>query len=195
MIRRFSTVALTALLTATALPALAADLVIGRSSEQSSIDPQFSRTGNNQMTSTMIFGRLVDFDLNLQMSPGLAESWTNVDPLTWDIKLRSGVTFHDGSPLTPEDVIYSMERADEVPNSPAPYTDQVAAVAKVEKTGDLTLRVTTKTPAPSLMEDIGRVFIIRKGRWTAKVAKTSTQPAWRSALARTNSSPGPPAKH
>lgn len=162
MIRRFTTVALAALLTATALPALAADLVIGRSSEQSSIDPQFSRTGNNQMTSTMIFGRLVDFDLNLQMSPGLAESWTNVDPLHWDVKLRSGVTFHDGSPLTPEDVIYSIERADEVPNSPAPYTDQVAAVAKVEKTGDLTLRVTTKTPAPSLMEDLGRVFIVRK---------------------------------
>jgi len=66
--------ALAALLCGTALPELAQDLTIGRSSEQSSIDPQFSRTGNNQMTSTMIFGRRVEFDANLQVSPGLAES-------------------------------------------------------------------------------------------------------------------------
>lgn len=143
-------------------PALAQDLIIGRSSEQSSIDPQFSRTGNNQQTSEMIFGRLAQFDSNFQMSPGLAESWKNVDPTTWDITLRQGVTFHDGSPLTVEDVIWSLERADEVPNSPAPYTDQVAAIAKLDKVDDRTIRVTTKTPAPTLMEDVGRVFIVKK---------------------------------
>lgn len=143
-------------------PALAQDLIIGRSSEQSSIDPQFSRTGNNQQTADMIFGRLVETDRNFQMSPGLAESWKNVDPTTWDITLRQGVTFHDGSPLTVEDVIWSLERTDKVPNSPAPFTDQVASVAKLEKVDDRTLRVTTKEPAPSLMEDLGRVFIVKK---------------------------------
>ena len=73
MTRSFRITAMAALLAGAALPALAADLTIGRSSEQSSIDPQFSRTGNNQMTSAMIFGRLVEFDPNLQVSPGLAE--------------------------------------------------------------------------------------------------------------------------
>ena len=97
---KFAAVALTALLAAGALPALAQDLKIGRASEQSSIDPQFSRTGNNQMTANMIFGQLVEFDQNLQVSPGLAASWTNTDPLTWDITLREGVSFHDVSPLT-----------------------------------------------------------------------------------------------
>lgn len=153
---------LVALLSGTALPACAQDLTIGRSSEQSSIDPQFSRTGNNQMTSTMIFGRLVEFDANLQVSPGLAESWENIDPTTWEIRLRSGVTFHDGSPFTADDVIFSLDRADEVPNSPAPYTDQVSAVASMEKIDDLTIRITTNAPAPTLLEDIGRVFIISK---------------------------------
>lgn len=115
------TAALAALLSTTFLmPAWAADLTIGRASEQSSIDPEFSRTGNNQMTSTMFFDRLVSFDENLQVSPGLAESWTNEDDTTWTLKLREGVTFHDGSPFTAADVVYSLERADEVPNSPAP---------------------------------------------------------------------------
>lgn len=153
---------LASLMATTALPALAADLTIGRSSEPSSIDPQFSRTGNNQMTADMIFGRLLEFDENLQVRPGLAESWENVDPLTWEIRLRPSVTFHDGSPLTAEDVIYSIERTDEVPNSPAPFTDMVANVASVEKVDDATLRVTTTQPAPAFMEEIGRVFIVSK---------------------------------
>ena len=158
----FAAAALTALLAAGALPALAQDLRIGRASEQSSIDPQFSRTGNNQMTANMIFGQLVEFDQNLQVSPGLAESWKTIDPLTWEITLREGVTFHDGAPLTVEDVIFSLERADEVPNSPAPFTDQVSAIDKMEKTGERVLKITTKAPAPTLMEDIGRVFIVRQ---------------------------------
>ncbi|QPM91681.1 ABC transporter substrate-binding protein [Pseudooceanicola algae] len=157
------TAAIAALLsTSWLVPAFAQDLTIGRSSEQSSIDPQFSRTGNNQMTSTMFFDRLVSFDPSLQVSPGLATSWDVVDPTTWVLHLREGVTFHDGSPFTADDVIYSLERADEVPNSPAPYTDMVSAVATMEKVDDLTVRITTASPAPTLMEDIGRVFIISK---------------------------------
>ncbi|HRM76547.1 MAG TPA: ABC transporter substrate-binding protein, partial [Paracoccus sp. (in: a-proteobacteria)] len=101
-------------------------------------------------------------DQNLQVSPGLAASWTNTDPLTWDITLREGVSFHDGSPLTVEDVIFSLNRADEVPNSPAPFTDQVSAIDKMEKLDDKTLRITTKAPSPTLMEDIGRVFIVKQ---------------------------------
>ncbi len=151
---------LAGLMASAALPALAFDLVIGRSSEQSSIDPQFSRTGNNQMTSDMIFGRLVDFDTNLQISPGLATSWTALDPLTWEIKLRPDVTFQDGKPFSADDVIFSLNRADKVPNSPAPYTDMVSSIAKIEKLDPLTLKITTKTPAPALMEDIGRVYIV-----------------------------------
>ena len=156
------TAATAALCAGLALPGWAVDLTIGRSGEPNSIDPQFSRTGVNQMTSEMIFGRLVDFDKDLQVSPDLATSWENEDPTHWLIHMRQGVTFQNGDPLTVEDVIYSLQRADEVPNSPAPYTDQVAAIDSMEKVDDLTLRVTTKTPAPSLIEDIGRVFIISK---------------------------------
>lgn len=42
--------------------------------------------------------------------PRLAESWSHPDPLTYVFRLRDGVTFWDGSPLTPEDVIYSFTR-------------------------------------------------------------------------------------
>jgi len=139
-----------------------ADLIIGRSNEPSALDPQFSRTGNNQMTAENIFQRLLSIDANLQMHPQLAVQWQNLDPLTWEISLRQNVTFHDGSPLSADDVIFSLNRTDKVPNSPAPFTDVVSTVEKVEKIDDHTIRVITKTPNPSLMEQIGRVFILSK---------------------------------
>jgi peptide/nickel transport system substrate-binding protein len=55
------------------VPALAADLTIGRGNEPQSIDPQFSRTGPNQMTALHIFDRLILTDANVRSRPGLAE--------------------------------------------------------------------------------------------------------------------------
>lgn len=166
-----------ALMATLAVPAFAADLVIARSGEPNSIDPQFSRTGVNQMTADMIFGRLADFDENLQGNPGLAESWENEDPTHWLIHLRPGVTFHNGDPLTAEDVIYSLDRADEVPNSPAPFTDMVSAIESVEKVDELTLRITTKAPAPTLMDSVGRVFIISQKLTEGKSSEDFMDPA------------------
>ncbi len=156
------------LLMTTALPAIATDLTIGRATEPSSIDPQFSRTGNNQMTGELMFERLIAFGPNLNMSPGLATEWKTIDDTTWEIKLREGVKFHDGSTLTADDVIYSLERTDEVPNSPAPFSNNVANIASLEKIDDLTLRVKSTVPTPRLMEDIGQVFIISKAATEGK---------------------------
>lgn len=141
-------------------PAAAADLTIGRASEQSSIDPLFARTGNNQMTAQHMFDRLIDTGDNLEFHPGLALSWTVLDPLTWELKLRPNVRFHDGTPFTAEDVAYSLQRAKSVPNSPAPFSGAVASVARVEIVDPLTIRIRTVEPSPQLMEQIGLVFIL-----------------------------------
>ncbi|GHC76548.1 ABC transporter substrate-binding protein [Limoniibacter endophyticus] len=150
------------LLATTSLSALAADIVIGRATEPSAIDPQFSRTGNNQMTADNMFETLLMTDANLQMHPNLATEWTNIDPLTWEITLRDDVTFHDGTPFTADDVVFSLDRTDKVPNSPAPFSDMVSSVANVEAIDDHKVRVKTKTPNPPLMEQIGRVFMVSK---------------------------------
>ena len=63
-----------------ALSAQAIELRIGRANEPQSIDPQFARTGNNQMTAVHIFDRLIISDENIRFKPGLALSWRNIDP-------------------------------------------------------------------------------------------------------------------
>lgn len=62
--------------------ALTADLVIGRATEQSSLDPLFARSGTNYSTSGQIFERLVINDANNQLHPALAVSWRAIDPTT-----------------------------------------------------------------------------------------------------------------
>lgn len=140
----------------------AAELTVGRATEPSSIDPLFARTGNNQMTAEHMFDRLVVFDENLQVRPGIAASWRVLDPLTWEVKLRDGVSFHDGSPLSAEDVLFSLKRAATVANSPAPFTGAVAAIASTEAPDPRTVIIRTKLPSPLLIEQAGLVFIVSK---------------------------------
>ena len=137
-------------------------LTIGHSSEPSSMDPLFSRTGNNQAAAENIFERLVSSDENMQSRPGLALSWQVLEPTLWEIRLRPGVSFHDGSPFTADDVVFSLDRAPKVPNSPAPFTGAVRAIASIEVKDPLTLRIRTKEPTPDLMEQIGLVYILSR---------------------------------
>ena len=68
-----------------AAPASAADLTIGRATEQNSMDPQFSDLGNDVATAENMFESLIEFDAKLAFTPSLAVSWQVVDPLTWEI--------------------------------------------------------------------------------------------------------------
>jgi peptide/nickel transport system substrate-binding protein len=153
-------VAIAAALSAAATPVMARPLTIAIAAEQSSMDPLFSRTGNNQAAAENIFDRLVSTDENMQLQPGLAVSWKAIAPDTWEIKLRQGVKFHDGTPLTPQDVVFSMQRAGTVANSPAPFTGAVRSIERIDIVDGSTLRFHTKGPVPDFMEQIGLVYIL-----------------------------------
>lgn len=162
MTRLRSALAALALSTSLSTAAFAIDLTVGLSTEPAAIDPQFSRTGNSQQAAQHVFNRLVEPDANLTIQPALAVSWENTDPLTWEVKLREGVTFHDGSPFTAEDVVFSLERAANIADSPAPFTANVAPIAGMEIVDPLTIRFTTTKPTPQFMELAGLVYIVSK---------------------------------
>ena len=106
------------------ISANAADLRVGLKSEPSSIDPHYHNLGPNNGFATHIFGTLVGSDENQQHYPDLAVSWKPVNDTTWEFKLRKGVKWHDGSAFSADDVMFTVERAQNVPcllyTSPSP---------------------------------------------------------------------------
>ncbi len=143
------------------LSASAKELRIALSAEPSSMDPHFHNlTPNNALTSH-VFDRLVQFDPKMTPIPGLATGWKTIDDKTWEFKLRPGVKWHDGSPFTADDVIFTMERAPNVENSPGSFSTYVKG-KKVEKIDDLTIRITTPTPYPLMPNDLATIAIISK---------------------------------
>nr|WP_186229363.1 ABC transporter substrate-binding protein [Burkholderia gladioli] len=143
----------------TAAAAPMREITLALASEPASLDPLFSRTQNNMQAAENMFERLISQDANLQVRPGLAQSWRNLDATTWEFHLRAGVRFSDGSPLSADDVAWSLRRAGHVPNSPAPFSGAVANIARIEVVDPLTLRIVTKTPSPAFVEQVGLVYI------------------------------------
>ena len=158
--RTFLGTAATAAFAGSARAEAVTELSFGRATEQSSIDPHFSQTGPNNATASGMFERLVAFTAANQLQPCLATSWRPLDPLNWEIKLRPGVRFHDGSAFTAADVVYSLDRVRHILRSPAPWTHAVTNVAAAEPVDALTLRIRTPAPTPLLMEQIGLIYIL-----------------------------------
>lgn len=139
--------------------ASAEKLTIGLASEPTAMDPHFHNLGPNNAMTLHIFDRLVDQDDKQRLIPGLAVSWKPIDDLTWEFKLREGVKFHDGSDFNADDVVCTIERAPNVPNSPSSFGTYLKGKS-VEKVDDHTVHFKTAQPYPLMANDISTIRII-----------------------------------
>lgn len=138
----------------------AADLRVGLAAEPSALDPHYHNLTPNNSMRQHIFESLIAQDENQRLQPELATSWKHIDDTTWEIKLREGVTFHDGSAFDAQDVVFSLCRVPEVPNSPSSFAIYTKAVQGVETPDDHTLIVKTAEPYPLLANDLSTVAIL-----------------------------------
>ncbi len=147
-------------LAAFAAPVSAETLKVGIAAANSSLDPHFHNIGTNNSALRNVYDRLIHMDETMRLQPALATAWTPLDDLTWQIELRDGVTFHDGTPFGPEDVIYTFERVPNVPNSPSSFARFVEVVETIEQTGPTTLLLKTSEPVPLLPNNLAQVAIL-----------------------------------
>lgn len=141
------------------------DLRVALAFEPSSIDPHFHNTTPNKGLARNIFEPLVFQDENQRVVPGLARSWRAENDRLWRFDLRSDVTWHDGTPFTADDVLFTLERAGNVPNSPSGFGGFIRG-KRAEKDGDHALIIRTETPQPQLPIDLSTFGIVsaRHGR-------------------------------
>ena len=138
---------------------MAGDLKVALAAEPTSMDPHYQNLTINNSFSTQVYNALVLQDVNQKLIPGLAESWKPVGDSSWEFKLRAGVKFHNGAAFTAEDVVATMKRAANVPNSPSSFATFIKG-KEFEIIDDLTLRVSTKKPDPFTPNDMSRIAII-----------------------------------
>jgi peptide/nickel transport system substrate-binding protein len=124
-------------------------ITISQPAEATTMDPGRS----TQVLTVNYFYNLYDtltrWDNTLRLQPGLATSWKNVNETTWEFTLRQGVKFHDGAPLTVEDVKATLER-----NLQAGKTvvqPGFATIEAVQVVNPTTIRISTKKPDPLLL--------------------------------------------
>jgi peptide/nickel transport system substrate-binding protein len=144
-----------------AASAQAAELKIGLSADVTTMDPHFIAAQPNLTAQQHVFDSLVKNDERARPVPGLA-AWSNPDPLTWEFRLRKGVKFHDGSELTAEDVVFSLERPLSIKGSPGGYQTYVRPIVAKEIVDRHTVRLKTATPYGALLQDLSEVLIVSK---------------------------------
>ncbi|XVJ70436.1 MAG: ABC transporter substrate-binding protein [Rhizobacter sp.] len=160
--KRLNQLLIGAVLASSALWANAQELRIGLSSNPQSADPHFF---NNDAVSGLLahsYEPLIALDGKNKLAPALAKSWRAVNDNTWEFKLRENVKFHDGSPFTAEDVVFSLDRPATIVNSPSSFTQFTRGIVTKKIIDPLTILLVTSAPAPLLPNDLTRIFIVSK---------------------------------
>jgi peptide/nickel transport system substrate-binding protein len=138
-----------------------------------------------------IYDALVNWDFTkvdapADLTPGLATEW-HVDPANdrrWIFTIRQGVRFHDGSLLTPDDILWNLDRhlkqdAPHYDQAAAGYSTYTAQIASYEKVGENQIAIITKMPFSMLPYQVSRVFIVsprqyeKAGSWLKFTAQPS----------------------
>ncbi|MGQ2979150.1 MAG: ABC transporter substrate-binding protein [Polaromonas sp.] len=119
-------------LAATSFVASAATLRIGNQGDAQSLDPHSLNESLQLTVVGNVYEPLVTRDRNYKLAPSLATDWKQTSPTVWRFNLRKGVEFHDGTPFTADDVIFSYERAKGDGSDMKSYVGQIKEIKKID---------------------------------------------------------------
>jgi peptide/nickel transport system substrate-binding protein len=169
--KRFAISALAVAALALAGAAHAQTLRFASQGDPQTMDPHSQNESFTNSVNQQVYEYLIHRDKQLNFIPGLATSWEQVSPLKWRFKIRQGVKFHDGTPFTADDVVYSINRAKEPTSQIAVYANAVGTPKKID---DSTVEFDLPKVNPIFMEHIQPLFIMSK-LWSEKNKVTKPQ--------------------
>ena len=150
--------------------ASAVTLRIGNQGDALSMDPHSLSESLQISVNENVYEPLVTRGRDYKLAPALATDWKQTAPTVWRFNLRKGVLFHDGTPFTADDVIFSYERARGEGSDMKSYVGQVKEMKKIN---DYQLDIVTKAPFPILPELFTHFDIMSK-KWCE--ANQATKP-------------------
>jgi peptide/nickel transport system substrate-binding protein len=123
------------------------------------MDPDSTDESVSSNFATLIHDALVERDRSMAIVPRLAVSWKTIDDRTWRFTLRQGVRFHDGTPFTADDAVFSIQRAQQ-PRSA--YSQYARAVGKPVRIDDHTIELRQERPNPLLLEHLSEISMMSR---------------------------------
>jgi len=123
------------------------------------MDPQAIALLYHTRVATNLYESLVNRDERFKLEPSLALSWQMTTPTSWRFRLRPGVVFHDGTPFTADDAVFSIERAMAPPSQRA---FQLKGVSAVKKLDALTIEFQLEAPDAVLPEKLPFIAMMSK---------------------------------
>ncbi len=150
----------------------AQELRVGFTLDALTLDPANHRNRETQTIIRNMYDGLMTRDSDMNVVPELAANWTVVDPVTYEFTLHEGVTFHDGTPLTPEDVKFTFDRLTKegaMGGETSPRQSLLGPLAEVEIVDDRTVRLILAEPWPILpamlpfQEMVSKAFVEAAG--------------------------------
>ncbi len=149
---------------ASALPSHAQTLRWASQGDPQTMDPHSQNESMTNMMNGQVYERLIARDKKLNIVPSLATSWEQTGPQTWRFTLRQGVKFHDGSPFTADDVVFSIKRGQH-PNSQ--INNYANAVGNPVKIDDQTVEFRLDRVNPIFLQHLDALWILSKS-WAEK---------------------------
>jgi peptide/nickel transport system substrate-binding protein len=157
--KRFVITAIAAAAFGLAATAHAQTLRFASQGDPQTMDPYSQNESFTNSVNAQVYEYLINRDKQLNLVPGLATSWEQVSPLKWRMKIRQGVKFHDGTPLTVDDVVFSINRAKEPTSQIAVYANAVGTPKKID---DSTVEFELAKVNPIFLEHMNALFIMSK---------------------------------
>ncbi len=155
---------LTALLLGAALCAGASAQTLRWASQgdPQTMDPHSQNESMTNMMNGQVYEGLIARDRKLGMVPQLALSWQQTGPLTWRFKLRPNVKFHDGTPFTADDVVFSIQRGKEATSQINVYANAVGTAVAIDP---LTVEFRLEKVNPIFLEHIAQPLWMMSRKW------------------------------
>jgi peptide/nickel transport system substrate-binding protein len=156
-----SIAALVVALAAVPSPAAKKDtLTVGLNAKFHTLDQYQINQRVNIQIGYMLYDTLVTRDPDTgRILPGVARSWKNIDPVTWEFKLQPGVKFHNGNPLNAESVRFTVEERILADEQKSPQVGNFKWIKKVEVVDDLTFRIISHKPYPLVLERLNVLWV------------------------------------
>ncbi len=171
--RRFTAVfaAAVAALAIAAVPGHAATLRWAAQNDILTLDPHSQNHTTTHAIMQYVYEGLTRYSKDFQVEPCLATSWEQITPTQWRFHLRKGVKFHDGTPFTADDVVFSYGRILQPQGTNQIY---VSGVKEMKKIDDYTVDAILSGPNPVLLR-LFTDFRIMSKAWSVKNKAESIQ--------------------